>query len=488
MRSFPCTLVCKRFAAASSRFLLSCPESVCRFAAFLSSPSVTLGNHATMRPGKTRSRGASGVRATSTAPRANVFFPPYLLSELVPNCSGLFDHIFVSPTSPLRSLFNLELFTALEEQTVRGGQQESDQTRQIREEMWPRVCAERRQGIEAFRERLKEIEDDPNEKVESFFVPRHLMETIFKSPFFYTHSVLDSILSIASIPELGDPKLALRINLRGLAAVQRLFGESPLTTLSPEVAKQLKLYKSVGAQDVLRQSFLGRLSTVIRLSCLFFTRHFDSYADLIPSPRLALIRQQMVQTLFPADGRSLLRAAGQPTDLDAHGFSTALALLSLSEELRTPVQYLDERNRLFVVSCSSCSGERQSFLATADGLVPVPGDALAPESSRLPLVPPAHEFPGLQIWEAPKASVVGKCCIASFQESGSVSSSARGTPVPPCHSQLLPKRLLARHRLANTNEPGSRRYPYPSSRPMIRQWNGGCSENNLPPRPDNSQC
>ncbi|ESS33531.1 hypothetical protein TGVEG_266435 [Toxoplasma gondii VEG] len=324
-----------------------------------------------------------------------------------------FESMFVSATSSLRPLFNMELAHLLSRRNNRTGQTAARHPKEqaIRDALRARLAAERLEASKKFAERLRTIADDPNQNVVSFRIQPTLIGTILEGLFFYGYDVLNSIELISSIPELSNVRIALQINIRGLLALHRLLNRSPLTRLTYRVAKDLRLYSPVGAQDSMRRSFISRLNTVMKLAWQFHSRSFDNQIDLLPANDLRTIREKLVHAGFESPvetprKRALYGPGALPETFDSSGFTTAFILVAVAELQSAPIEYLDEVGRLFSVSCRKCTSQRQSFIATSKGLVRVPQPGLPVASLSLPSTPPDHQFSGLKIWEAPRASVI----------------------------------------------------------------------------------
>ncbi|CBZ50875.1 hypothetical protein NCLIV_039500 [Neospora caninum Liverpool] len=323
-----------------------------------------------------------------------------------------FDSMFVNATSSLRPLFNIELAHLVARRSTRADETPLHPKKQaLREVLRARLVVERFEATKQFSERLRTTAEDPNENVVSFRIQPKLIETILERPFFYDYDVLNSIELISSIPELSDVRLALQISIRGLLALHRLLNRSPLTLLNYKVAKWLHLYTPVGAQDSMRHSFISRLNTVMKLAWQFHSRSFDNHIDLLPATELGTIREKLIQAglAAPAEAprrRALYGPGVLPEAFDSSGFTTALALVAAAELKSTPIEYLDETGRLFSVTCRKCRNERESFIATSKGLVRVPSPGLPVAVLALPSTPPDHQFSGLKIWEAPRASII----------------------------------------------------------------------------------
>ncbi|PHJ24128.1 hypothetical protein CSUI_002019, partial [Cystoisospora suis] len=317
------------------------------------------------------------------------------MQEAVPKA---FDTMFTSNHSPLRTLINMEL-KALHPWT----RWTHVDLVELQRRFHLAFEKEKGQAVDGLIADLTQLEDDPNLQIDSLFKSVDHVTRILESPAFYTHDVLNSMAVIASVPEVSDVLRAIRITTSDLSSLNALLYQTPLQEMTSPAISRLRIYKPVGKQNSLRPSILNRLNRVFKATWTAFTRFFDNKVSLLGEEDQEIIRTTIRDSIVAGNGQNLFHSSPFVDVFDAHGFVTALALTALTSITNSPISVLDERNRLFRVSCSECRRPGYSFVAAREGFLHF-SDGRAMLKLSGVQSPPLHVFGGLIIWEAAKAS------------------------------------------------------------------------------------
>lgn len=311
-----------------------------------------------------------------------------------------FDAMFTSNHSPLRTLLNMEL-KALHSRTARLLPEEMLQMQRRFHRAYEKEKAE---AVDHLIADLATIENDPNFGIDSLFRSQEHLTRILESPAFYTHDVLNSMVLVASVPEVSDVLRAIRITTADLSSLNAALFATPMQDMtSPEIS-QLRIYKPVGRQNSLRPSIVNRLNHVFKTTWTAFTRFFDNKVELLHLVDRTRIRNTVRRSIAAGHGQAIYRSSPLVDLLDSHGFVTAVALTALTTVTSSAISVLDERNRLFRVSCAACSRPGYSFVASREGFLHFSEGRSMEKVSGVQSAP-LHVFGGLSIWEAKKASL-----------------------------------------------------------------------------------